>query len=120
MAAKMEDQSMELYERCSTAGLRSKEGRAKVFSQDELLAMGVVETSAALLGLAQDLMDSQLFRLMQMDGKICYALRTREDATKYVSLSMSESPGCMGITTQPKHFVAAIRWNQSMRFHCRD
>lgn len=84
MAAKLEEQSADLYDRCSTAALRSKEGRAKVFSQDELLGMGIVDNAAALLGLAQDLMDGQLFRLMQMEGKICYALRTKEDAAKYV------------------------------------
>ena len=82
MAAKMEDASSELYERCTSAALRSPEGRAKIFSQDELLKMGVADTPQALLELVQGLMDSQLVRLMQMEGKICYALRTKDDATK--------------------------------------
>ena len=82
MAAKMEGASSELYERCTSAALRSPEGRAKIFSQDELLKMGVADTPQALLELVQGLMDSQLVRLMQMEGKICYALRTKDDATK--------------------------------------
>ena len=82
MAVKVEDQSAELYERCTAEALRSPEGRAKIFGQDELLKMGVVDTPQALLELMQGLMDSQLVRLMQMDGKICYALRTKDDAYK--------------------------------------
>ena len=46
--------------------------------------MGVVDSAQALLELLQGLMDAQLVRLMQMDGKICYALRTKDDATKCV------------------------------------
>lgn len=84
MAAKLEDSSSELYERCTNAALSSPEGRAKIFGQDELLKMGVVDSAQALLELLQGLMDAQLVRLMQMDGKICYALRTKDDATKCV------------------------------------
>jgi DNA-directed RNA polymerase III subunit RPC6 len=84
MAAKLEDASSDLYERCTNAALSSPEGRAKIFGQDELLKMGVVDSAQALLELLQGLMDAQLVRLMQMDGKICYALRTKDDATKYV------------------------------------
>ena len=82
MAAKLEEQSAELYERCTSAALRSPEGRAKIFGQDELLKMGVVETPQALLELMQGLIDTQMVRLMQLEGKICYALRTKDDATK--------------------------------------
>lgn len=82
MAAKLEDQSSELYERCTSAALRSPEGRAKIFGQDELLKMGVVDTAQGLLELMQGLMDAQLVRLMQIEGKICYALRGKEDAMK--------------------------------------
>jgi hypothetical protein len=84
MAAKLEDASSDLYERCTNAALSSPEGRAKIFGQDELLKMGVVDSAQALLELLQGLMDAQLVRLMQMDGKICYALRTKDDATKCV------------------------------------
>lgn len=84
MAAKLEDASSDLYERCTNAALGSPEGRAKIFGQDELLKMGVVDSAQALLELLQGLMDAQLVRLMQMEGKICYALRTKDDATKCV------------------------------------
>jgi len=84
MAAKLEEDSSELYERCTNAALNSPEGRAKIFGQDELLKMGVVDTAQALLELLQGLMDAQLVRLMQMDGKICYALRKKDDAAKCV------------------------------------
>ncbi|GAB7356418.1 hypothetical protein MBLNU459_g7190t1 [Dothideomycetes sp. NU459] len=90
MAAKLEEQSAELYDRCSTAALRSKEGRAKIFTQDELLNMGVVDGAQALMGLVQGLMDSQLIRLMQMEGKICYTLRAKDDAAKIITLNDDE------------------------------
>jgi DNA-directed RNA polymerase III subunit RPC6 len=82
MATKIEDASSSLYERCTASALSSPEGRAKIFGQDELLKMGVVDTPQALLELLQGLMDAQLIRLMQMEGKICYALRTKDDAAK--------------------------------------
>jgi DNA-directed RNA polymerase III subunit RPC6 len=88
MAAKLEDASSDLYERCTNAALSSPEGRAKIFGQDELLKMGVVDSAQALLELLQGLMDAQLVRLMQMEGKICYALRTKDDATKCVSATL--------------------------------
>lgn len=84
MTAKLEGSSSELYERCTNAALSSPEGRAKIFGQDELLKMGVVDSAQALLELVQGLMDAQLIRLMQMEGKICYALRTKDDAAKCV------------------------------------
>ncbi|TIA08644.1 RNA polymerase Rpc34, partial [Aureobasidium pullulans] len=90
MAAKLEEDSSELYERCTNAALNSPEGRAKIFGQDELLKMGVVDTAQALLELLQGLMDAQLVRLMQMDGKICYALRKKDDAAKIVTLNDDE------------------------------
>lgn len=92
MAAKLEDSSYELYERCTTAALSSPEGRAKIFGQDELLKMGVVDSAQALLELLQGLMDAQLVRLMQMDGKICYALRTKDDAAKCVVATSRSRP----------------------------
>ncbi|KAG9529909.1 RNA polymerase Rpc34, partial [Aureobasidium melanogenum] len=90
MAAKLEESSSELYERCTNAALSSPEGRAKIFGQDELLKMGVVDSAQALLELVQGLMDAQLIRLMQMEGKICYALRTKDDAAKIVTLNDDE------------------------------
>ncbi|CAC9889607.1 unnamed protein product [Aureobasidium pullulans] len=67
MAAKLEEDSSELYERCTNAALNSPEGRAKIFGQDELLKMGVVDTAQALLELLQGLMDAQLVRIVTLN-----------------------------------------------------
>lgn len=79
---KLEPGSEELYEKCYANSRQSPEGLAKIFSQDELIAFGVVEDGKALLPLVQGLMDAQLFRVLRLDDKICYAIRPRDDALK--------------------------------------
>ena len=80
--AKLEPGSEELYDKCYTASRQSAEGLTKIFSQDELIGFGIVKDGAGLLPLVQGLMDAQLFRVLSLDGKICYAIRPRDDALK--------------------------------------
>lgn len=80
--AKLEPGSEDLYDKCYTASRQSAEGLTKIFSQDELIGFGVVNDGAELLPLVQGLMDAQLFRVLSLDGKICYAIRPRDDALK--------------------------------------
>lgn len=81
-ALKLEAGSEDLYDKCYTASRRSAEGLTKIFSQDELLAFGVVEGGAQLMPIVQGLLDAQLFRVLSLEGKICYAIRPRDDAVK--------------------------------------
>lgn len=80
--AKLEPGSEELYDKCYTASRQSAEGLTKIFPSDELIAFGVVDDITALMPLVQGLLDAQLFRVLSLDGKICYAIRPRDDALK--------------------------------------
>lgn len=79
---KLEPGSDELYEKCYTTSRQSAEGLTKIFSQDELLGFGIVENGPQLMPIVQGLMDAQLFRVLILEGKICYAVRPRDDALK--------------------------------------
>lgn len=80
--SKVEDQGETLYERCLTSALSSPEGKAKLFYQDEMLTFGVASTPGDLMAICQGLMNAQLMRLMSMEGKTCWALRTKDVANK--------------------------------------
>ncbi|KAK8198661.1 34-kDa subunit of RNA polymerase III (C) [Zalaria obscura] len=86
----VEDQGATLYEKCLATALSSPEGKAKLFYQEELIAFGIVDNVADLMGLCQGLMHAQLLRLMQLDNKTCFALRTKEIANKVVTLAEEE------------------------------
>ena len=91
MATKVEDQSTAVYEAAYMAALQSKEGKAKIFSADEMLDLGVVDNMAVLKDLMQSLANSCLVRLFTLDSKPHFALRTRDVASKMCNLSRDEA-----------------------------
>lgn len=90
MAIKLEKVAEDLYLECYTKSRQSAEGLTKIFSQEELLSLSGAENAQALLPIAQSLMDAHLFRLLTLDGKLCYAIRPREDAVKIATLEEQE------------------------------
>ena len=79
---KTEDAAYKLYDLALSAALRSADGKAKVFSDKELLALEIADNTDALMRLCQQLIDQHLFRLLMLDNKINYALRSKDVAQK--------------------------------------
>lgn len=72
----------ELYERCV------KDSPGTTFFQDDLLSFGVVRDVSELAKVCQHLLAEQLLQAFSHDGASCYRTRKREDAAKYVNLSI--------------------------------
>ena len=87
---KLEEGAEHLYDKCYTTSRQSAEGLTKIFSQDELIGFGIVQNVAQLMPLVQGLMDAQLFRVLMLEGKVCYAVRPRDDAIKISALDEQE------------------------------
>ncbi|KAF2151676.1 RNA polymerase Rpc34 [Myriangium duriaei CBS 260.36] len=88
--SKLEEQSEELYQKALVAAVASTEGKAKIFTSEELIALGVVGKVEDLMGLVQGLLNDQLIRLLHLDHKVLYALRSRDVAEKLRRLSGDE------------------------------
>ena len=58
-----------------------------VFFQHDLAAMGVADDAQALRQLIQDLASAQLVQIMTHEGEVCYRVRAREEAARYVCSS---------------------------------
>lgn len=79
---KVEDQGDALFEAALLVALRSAEGKAKVFSADELLSLNVVDKKDTLMGICQGLANAHLMRFLHLDGKVHFSLRSKDDASK--------------------------------------
>ncbi|KAJ9622070.1 34-kDa subunit of RNA polymerase III (C) [Taxawa tesnikishii (nom. ined.)] len=55
-----------------------------------MLTFGVASTPGDLMAICQGLMNAQLMRLMSMEGKTCWALRTKDVANKIATLTEEE------------------------------
>ena len=88
--SKVEDSCDELYQKALQTAIGSSEGKSKIFTTEELLALGVVTKTEDLMGLIQSLLNQQLVRLLQLDHKVLYALRTRDIAEKLQRLNGDE------------------------------
>lgn len=105
---KLEEQCDDLYQKALAAAVASAEGKTKIFTTEELLGVGVVNKTEDLMPLIQELVNSQLVRLLHLDHKVLYALRTREIADKLRRLngdelmvySHVESSGTNGVWTK--------------------
>lgn len=90
MAQKLEEASEALYEAAMTAAVQSDEGKAKTFTQDELIDLGVVDNKSKLMPLVQSLSDSRLMRFLNLDGRPQFALRTKDVAGRMRNLGRDE------------------------------
>ena len=55
-----------------------------VFSQADLVAFGIAADLPELVALTRSLYDSRLFQYLTLDSAICYRIRSREDAARWV------------------------------------
>lgn len=80
----------ELYQKALLAAVASAEGKTKIFTQEELLALGTLTEKGDLLLVLQSLADDKLVRLLHLEGKVLCSLRTRELAEKLRRLNGEE------------------------------
>ncbi|KAF2221252.1 RNA polymerase Rpc34 [Elsinoe ampelina] len=88
---KLEEQSEALYEQMTIASNASDEGKAKNFTQEELMNTGIAPDKDTLMLLLQNLSNSYLVRFLGLEGKTVFALRTRVVAEKLRKLTKDES-----------------------------
>ena len=91
MTEKLEEASEALYQAALMAAVTSDEGKAKTFTQDELIDLGVVDNKNKLMPLVQSLADSRLIRFLNLDGRPQFALRTKEVAGRMRNLGRDET-----------------------------
>ncbi|TKX23370.1 putative RNA polymerase Rpc34 subunit [Elsinoe australis] len=87
---KLEEQCEALYEQMTIRSNASPEGKAKTFTQTELLDLGIVKKEEDLMGLLQGLADKQLVRFMSIGPQTVFALRARDVAQKICRLTQDE------------------------------
>lgn len=79
--AKKKDQ---LYQRCLETF------STNVFNQTDLVGLGVAENLPELMTMCQDLASTNMFQILTMDGAVCYKVRQKDDAGKWVALKQHQ------------------------------
>lgn len=73
----------QLYNRCLEESEAIKSGYA--FQQSDLQNMNIAADTSELMTIIQQLQDQHLFALHQLEGGMCWKLRTKEQAQTYAS-----------------------------------
>ena len=69
-------QSQQLYEQCL------KSPPDTIWVQRELANLQIAETTPILMKMMQYLVDTHHFKLLQMDGTVCWKIRTKTEVDK--------------------------------------
>ena len=67
--------------------MMSQKPAGHIFFQHDLTEMGVADNIQTLRSIMQHLASAQLVQILTHDGEVCYRVRAREEAARYVERS---------------------------------